>query len=150
MHPPNIATRCINIFIFCLIKLTLKINTLKFEVFCQICQNLWLKYLWLVVYVCIYMNWVNMNASKWTALYRKHNCTLICFQHNTYLSLLTLTSCIVKAIIDILYMWSDTLSGCLTFLYTHPVLGMRCNTCTCYRNKSSRFTQDIHTCFTYF
>jgi hypothetical protein len=34
-----------------------------------------------------------------------------------------LGSVMVIAIIDILYMWSETLSGCFTFLYTQPVRG---------------------------
>ena len=42
-----------------------------------------------------------------------------------YLSLFTLVSVMVRAIMDIRYMWSDTLSGSLTFRYTHPVRGTR-------------------------
>ena len=47
-------------------------------------------------------------------------------QQQSHLSLLRLLSSVTRAIIAILYMWSDTLSGLATFLYTHPVRGTRC------------------------
>lgn len=41
----------------------------------------------------------------------------------SHLSLLRLLSSVTKAITAILYIWSETLSGFSTFLYTHPVRG---------------------------
>lgn len=40
-----------------------------------------------------------------------------------YLSLSTVGSVMVRDIMAMRYMWSDTLSGFFTFLYTQPVLG---------------------------
>lgn len=44
----------------------------------------------------------------------------------SHLSLLRPLSSVTRAIIAILYIWSETLSGFATFLYTHPVRGTLC------------------------
>lgn len=43
-----------------------------------------------------------------------------------HLSLSTVGSVMVRDIMAMRYMWSDTLSGFFTFLYTQPVLGTLC------------------------
>ena len=45
---------------------------------------------------------------------------------NSYLSLSTVGSVMVRDIMAMRYMWSDTLSGFSTFLYTQPVRGTLC------------------------
>lgn len=84
----------------------------------------------------IYLLWygVQWDLSATTFLWTDHNLQFPVSikgeckgQHSwyTYLSLLSVLSSVTIAMIAILYIWSETLSGFTTFLYTQPVRGTR-------------------------